>query len=98
MRVLLICVALVMGKPRAEIESEFLVSPNPAHEFFKIIIPVDFGHCLVDVFNEKGKIVYTNPFMRKGETTINCRDWLNGLYVVVIQADDICKRYKLMKN
>ncbi|HYG50098.1 MAG TPA: T9SS type A sorting domain-containing protein [Flavobacteriales bacterium] len=97
MRVLLVCVVLLVGKARLG-ENEFLPYPNPACNFFSITIPIDCERYQIDVFDAKGKIVYTNPFVRKGETKINCRDWIPGVYVVAIQAGDIRKTYKLVKN
>ncbi|HLP11374.1 MAG TPA: T9SS type A sorting domain-containing protein [Flavobacteriales bacterium] len=72
--------------------------PNPAINVFTVNIPVACEHCLIEVFDSKGKIVYTNPFVRKGETTINCQQWIPGLYIVAVQANDTSVRYKLVKH
>jgi hypothetical protein len=72
--------------------------PSPATENFTINIRIESEHYLVEVFDVKGKLVYTNPFIRKGETKINCRDWIPGVYLVAVQAGDIRKTYKLVKE
>lgn len=67
-----------------EVNSQFIVFPNPAHDRIFIHTPTD-SNFVIKIIDMQGKLFYTGLSGTNGWTEIHTSTWSNGLYCIYIQ-------------
>ncbi|MEF8810589.1 MAG: T9SS type A sorting domain-containing protein [Bacteroidales bacterium] len=61
---------------------ELKIYPNPARDIIHIETVIERGS--LQVFNMKGKKILSKEISYSGSDPIHCRDWANGLYMILV--------------
>ncbi|SIS56993.1 Por secretion system C-terminal sorting domain-containing protein [Chryseobacterium ureilyticum] len=83
-------------------ESSLKIMPNPAKEKAKISYNTGSERILanqITVFDARGTIKYRKELKAaSGEVELEVSDWLQGVYIVIVQTGDVSLQGKLIKN
>lgn len=83
-----------LGPPEERPISAF---PVPAARFLNVVVPFDFAHATVGIYNLNGQTVYGATLERRTHI-VDMQGWAKGVYVVRIAADGKNMERKIVKD
>jgi len=73
----------------ADKKSESTIYPNPASEKISIFLPENIDSTFqIEIFNNIGKIVFSQSYQSKNDIEITTRNFSKGVYFVSITSND----------
>ncbi|KAF0202719.1 MAG: Lysyl [Bacteroidetes bacterium] len=76
------------------------VFPNPANDYFYILTGTETSEkCNVSVIDAQGRTVFVENFSQSsgGFYKVSCENWPSGVYVVMVDCNELSYREKLIK-
>lgn len=64
---------------------QMVILPNPADDFFTVVLNPNSGSLMLEVFDSLGKLISSIP-LSGGSTLVNCESWIPGLYHIQING------------
>lgn len=85
----------VLSIKESETELNLVVFPNPSSGLFSISGLSNFENALVNIYDNQGRIVYTDNLYQEGET-INLGNLNSGLYRLVVRNEEVIHQTQIV--